>query len=142
MLDFMSNGGVMMHPQRVTAAMLLVAAGWSAGAWGQLHSADEAIQSAGRAAHFGSAVCGFTADQVAHYKAKLRASTPEANDFDYQWNYGWTQQERSLLQYQTLRTTNPQAYAERAKGDCNRLRFRIKNTRAAASGGGPETTKP
>ena len=132
----------MMHTQRVSTTVLLIAAAFSAGAWGQVHSSDEAVQSAGRAAHFGSVVCGFTADQVAHYKAKLRASTPEAKDFDYQWNYGWTQQERSLLDYQTLRTSNPQAYAERAKGDCNRLRFRIKNTRAAASNKGTETTKP
>lgn len=131
-----------MYPQRVTIAALLIASACSAGAWGQVRSTDEAIQAAGRGAHLGSALCGFTADQVAGYKAKLRASMPDAKDFDYHWNYGWTQQERTLLQYQSLRAGDPQAYAAHVKSDCNRLRFRIKNTRPAAPAGGTETVRP
>lgn len=132
-----------MYPQRVTIAVLLIASTCSAGAWGQAHSTDEAIQAAGRGAHLGSALCGFTADQVAGYKARLRASMPDAKDFDYHWNYGWTQQERTLLQYQSLRAGDPQAYAARVRSDCNRLRFRIRNMRPAApAGGGTETVRP
>ncbi|TAL99079.1 MAG: hypothetical protein EPN73_00565 [Paraburkholderia sp.] len=127
----------MMHPQRVTRAVLLIAAACSAGAWGQAHSTDEAVQAAGSGAHFGSALCGFTSGQVADYKAKLRASMPDAKDFDYHWNYGWIQQERTLLQYQSLRAGDPQAYAARVKGDCNRLRFRIRNTRPVAPAPAP-----
>ncbi|MGF6774930.1 hypothetical protein [Paraburkholderia sp. GAS334] len=52
------------------------------------------------------------------------------------------QQERVLLQYQSLRAGDPQGYEQRVKGDCNRLRFRIKNTRPPASNGGTETPKP
>jgi hypothetical protein len=111
-----------------------------------LHASDnvanETVHTAARGAHFGRALCGFTAAHIAQYKAKLKASLSDATDFDFHWDYGWTQEERELLQYQSLRVGDPQEYASRVESSCNRLRYRIKQAQGAAPAGGASRTEP
>lgn len=104
--------------------------------------ANETVITAARGAHFGSELCGFTAEHIAQYKAKLKASLPEATDFDLHWDYGWAQEERELLQYQSLRVGDPQDYASRVEASCNRLRYRVQQTQGAAPPGGLSRTEP
>jgi hypothetical protein len=79
------------------------------------------IQSAGRGAHLGRDLCGYTATQVAQYKVRLRRSLSSPAEFDTEWDYGWKRAEPMLLQYQSLRVGDPQDYESRVRLVCATL---------------------
>lgn len=80
------------------------------------------IQSAGRGAHLGRNLCGYTAGQVGEYKERLRRSLSSPAGFDSEWDYGWKRAEPMLLQYQSLQATDPQDYESRVHLVCATLR--------------------
>jgi hypothetical protein len=82
----------------------------------------ERIQSAGRGAHLGRELCGYTSAQVEDYKGRLRRSLSSPANFDTEWDYGWKRAEPMLLQYQSLRTGDPQDYESRVRLVCATLR--------------------
>jgi hypothetical protein len=91
----------------------------TANAYEDAGAVADRIQSAGRGAHLGRDLCGYTAVQVAEYKERLRRSLSAPAEFDTEWAYGWKRAEPMLLQYQscgsaTRRTTN-RAFASSAR---------------------------
>ena len=93
----------------------------------------ERIQSAGRGAHLGHELCGYTSAQVAQYKERLRRSLSGPAGFDTEWDYGWKRAEPMLLQYQSLRTGDPQDYEARVRRVCATLRGLAKRLPTPAS---------
>jgi hypothetical protein len=83
---------------------------------------NERIQSAGRRAHPGRELCGFTSSGIEEYRASLRRSLAASADFDSQWDYGWTRAEPVLLQYQSLHASDPKDYQSRVRLVCATLR--------------------
>jgi hypothetical protein len=80
------------------------------------------IQSAGRGAHLGHELCGFTPAQIAAYKANLKHALANPPTFDNDWDYGWQRATPALLQYQSLRAGDPQDYESRVHLICATLR--------------------
>lgn len=83
---------------------------------------NERIQSAGRGAHLGRELCGFTSAGVTRYKASLRRSLGSPAYFDSAWDYGWGRAAPVLLQFQSLRASDPQDYETRVRIICATLR--------------------
>lgn len=83
---------------------------------------NERIQSAGRGAHLGRELCGFTSADAARYKASLRRSLGSPANFDAAWDYGWGRATPVLLQFQSLRASDPQDYESRVRLICATLR--------------------
>jgi hypothetical protein len=85
-------------------------------------STSQRVQADGRGAHLGHEMCGFTSAGIARYKAALKRSLGNPANFDSAWDYGWSRADSALLQYQTLRTTDPQDYELRVRRMCATLR--------------------
>ncbi|RFU44732.1 hypothetical protein [Paraburkholderia sp. DHOC27] len=83
---------------------------------------SERVQSAGRAAHLGIELCDFTPAGLARFKTSLRRAVGNPADFDDAWNYGWKRAAPVLLQFQSLRASDPQDYALRVRRICSTLR--------------------
>lgn len=83
---------------------------------------NERIQSAGRGAHLGRELCGFTSAGVTRYKESLRRSLGSPANFDAAWDYGWGRATPVLLQFQSLRASDPQDYESRVHLICATLR--------------------
>jgi hypothetical protein len=98
------------------------------------------IQSAGRGAHLGRDLCGFTAAQVATYKANLKRALSDPPSFDTEWDYGWQRATPTLLQFQSLKVGDPQDYESRVHLVCATLRKVTRRVAKAPDSGGQ--TKP
>ena len=83
---------------------------------------NERIQSAGRGAHLGHELCGFTSAGLTRFKASLRRSLGNPPEFDSAWDYGWVRASPVLLQFQSLRASDPQDYETRVHLICATLR--------------------
>ncbi|MGF7131614.1 hypothetical protein P3T40_003096 [Paraburkholderia sp. EB58] len=94
----------------------------TANAYEDTGAVADRIQSAGRGAHLGHELCGYTSAQVADYKERLRRSLSAPAGFDTEWDYGWKRAEPMLLQYQSLRVSDPQDYESRVRLVCATLR--------------------
>ncbi|SDI85084.1 hypothetical protein [Paraburkholderia phenazinium] len=93
---------------------------------------SDQVQSAGRGAHLGRDLCGYTPEQIAHYKADLKRSLASPANFDTDWDYGWQRAQPILLQYQSLKAGDPQDYESRVRLVCATMRNLVK--RAEKSG--------
>jgi hypothetical protein len=85
-------------------------------------STSQRVQADGRGAHLGRELCGFTSAGIARYKAALKRSLGNPANFDSAWDYGWSRADSALLEYQTLRTSDPQDYELRVRRMCATLR--------------------
>lgn len=96
---------------------------------------NERIQSAGRAAHLGRELCGATSASMMRFKESLRHKLDSPADFDAAWDYGWARANAVLLQFQSLKSTDPQDYQHRVRLICATLRRaaqRVENSAASA----------
>jgi hypothetical protein len=85
-------------------------------------STTQRVQADGRGAHLGREMCGFKSAGIARYKAALKRSLGNPANFDFAWEYGWSRADSTLLEYQTLRTSDPQDYELRVRRMCATLR--------------------
>jgi hypothetical protein len=85
-------------------------------------STTQRVQADGRGAHLGREMCGFKSAGIARYKAALKRSLGNPANFDSAWEYGWSRADSTLLEYQTLRTSDPQDYELRVRRMCATLR--------------------
>ncbi|WP_297356742.1 hypothetical protein [Paraburkholderia sp.] len=113
----------MAHTGSVIVVLCLAAGGLcAASAYADDNAVTDRIQSAGRGAHLGHDLCGFTAAQIANYKANLKRSLSDPPSFDTEWDYGWQRATPTLLQYQSLKVGDPQDYESRVRLVCATLR--------------------
>ena len=105
----------------IVALCLAVGSLGTTGAYADDEAVADRIQSAGRGAHLGRDLCGFTAAQIATYKANLKRSLSSPPGFDTQWDYGWQRATPTLLQYQSLKVGDPQDYESRVHLVCATL---------------------
>lgn len=127
----------MIGPRAVVAALLLAASFVCAAQARANPDGDigERVSSAGGGAHLGRELCGFTEPGVAHYKASLRRLLGSPADFDNEWDYGWKRAERTILQFQSLRASDPEDYETRVRRICSTLRRngeRVEKSAASA----------
>jgi hypothetical protein len=133
-----------MSRSRSVVMVLCLAMGstWAAGAYANDDASTERVQSAGRAAHLGHDLCGYTSEQVARYKGNLKRSLANPASFDTDWDYGWQQAQSVLLQYQSLKAGDPQDYESRIRLVCARLRNEGKRLQKPAGNSGASTGDP
>jgi hypothetical protein len=99
---------------------------------------NERIQSAGRGAHLGRELCGATAASMMRLKESLRRKLDNPADFDAAWDYGWQRANAVLLQFQSLRMSDPQDYQNRVRLICAAL-HRAAERVEKSSGSAPST---
>ena len=112
----------MAHTGSVIVVLCLAVGGLcAASAYADDDAVAERVQSAGREAHLGRDLCGFTAVQITTYKANLKRSLSDPPGFDSEWDYGWQRATSTLLQYQSLKAGDPQDYESRVRLVCATL---------------------
>ncbi|NPT60528.1 hypothetical protein GNZ13_39750 [Paraburkholderia sp. 5N] len=90
-------------------------------------SANDNAEAAGQRARFAQEFCGGSAQDVAEYKEKLRKVLTEASQFDTRWQAGWQSGDRDAIQMRSLQLNSPSEFAERVKGNCERIKWQADN---------------
>lgn len=101
---------------------------FAASAWASANEPAQDIEVASVRAHFAQEFCGTSSARIAKFKQKLKSSYPNIKDFEEHWQFGWHREDDRMINFRSMRETNPTEYAERVKRDCARIKWQAENS--------------